>query len=323
MSPYLSFWIAWAVGLLALLGAWPRLTGLTLRGPWSWLAAFWLAMGIAEALVQSQTDDVGEPMWAAAARYIAAIGVFCPVMSVLGAKRPQHTAWHFIVGSLWVVLVLPAAEVLVLHPGQELFVLDARAWFLTILIGMGTLHLLMTRFWLAGLLFAFGQVALLGQYLPLIAGSESWNQQGWGPAWGAAAFAAAMVIAWLTRAPAVDSRWDRLWFDFRDMYGVLWALRVASRVNEAASLNDWPIELRWQGFVKKPSGVTMQEPPADIAEALDSCLRNLLRRFVSTEWTSERLNSDASTTAATGDLSMETAEDAAGAANVAESDSAR
>ena len=252
--------------------------------------AFWLAVGTTEAIIQWQTTAVGEPTWAAAARYMAAIGVFCPVMSVLGAKRPQHTAWHFIVGSLWVVLILPAAEVLVLHPGQELFVHDARAWFLTVLIGIGTLHLLMTRFWISGLLFAFGQVALLGQYLPIALGASHWSQGVWGPAWAVAACAAAMVTAWLTKPSSADSRWDRLWLDFRDMYGVLWALRVAARVNEAASLNQWPIELTWQGFIHAPSEEPMVEPPDEISGALDNCVRNLLRRFVSPQWISNRLH---------------------------------
>lgn len=289
MSPGVCFWISWSVGLLVLAAAWSRLAGLTLRGSWSWLAAFWLALAAAEILIHTNTSDIGEPTWSGAARYIAAIGVFCPVMSVLGAKRPQHGAWHFVVGSLWVVLALPAMEVLVLHPGQELFIHDARAWFLTILIGMGTLHLLMTRFWVSGLLCGFGQLALLGAHLPLGLISSEWNRPGWGSAWGVVALATAMSIAWLTRARPVDSRWDRAWIDFRDMYGVLWALRVAHRVNEAAAINDWPIELRWSGFVNTPSGAAMDEPPTEIVQPLKNCLRSLLRRFVSSQWINDRL----------------------------------
>ncbi len=50
-------------------------------------------------------------------RYLVAITTFLPGMAVLGAKRPQHWGWQFIVATLWVTLAWPALESLATgHP---------------------------------------------------------------------------------------------------------------------------------------------------------------------------------------------------------------
>ncbi|MCA9174572.1 MAG: hypothetical protein KDB14_08800 [Planctomycetales bacterium] len=216
-------------------------------------------------------------------QFAVAMGTFCPVMSVLGAKRPQHQAWHFIVLSLWVVLILPAAEVLVLHPGQELEVHDSRAWFLLGLLLVNATHFVTTRFLPAGALLAAGQFLLLGRHLP-------WGLlREWSPATAFAAltlaqccFAGAVVVAWAIPAASGTER-DRRWRSFRDRYGMLWALRVAQRVNEVAAANQWPLSLEWDGFHDR-EGAPLAELPVEVERELDVCLRNLLRRFVSPVW---------------------------------------
>ncbi len=46
----------------------------------------------------------------------------------------------------------------------------------------------------------------------------------------------------------VGRRYDRVWTDFRDLFGTVWSLRVMERVNETARLQQWNWELTWSGF---------------------------------------------------------------------------
>jgi hypothetical protein len=73
---------------------------------------------------------------------------------------------------------------------------------------------------------------------------------------------------------------DRVWLDFRDLLGTMWALRVLERINAASSQNGWGARLTWRRWI------VSQAPP----EALQRSLRMLLRRFVSEQWIDERLN---------------------------------
>ena len=41
---------------------------------------------------------------------------------------------------------------------------------------------------------------------------------------------------------------ERLWFGFRDRWGVVWALRTQERFNRAAELARWPFRLTWFGL---------------------------------------------------------------------------
>lgn len=289
MNPTALFWIAWCIGLLCWLAVLPRLSGLTLLGAAGWAGAAWAALAVCQAVIQANVNEWGEPTWGAALRFAAAAGAFAPVMSVLGAKRPQHTMWHFIVLSLWGVLALPSLELLVLQPGQQLEVHDARAWFLVVLIFVAGTHLLATRFWLSGLLLGAGLTLLFAPHLPMAPAAA--RSEGWAPwlfAGATATLAAAMLTAWLTRSSRRATAWDQLWSDFRDAYGALWALRVAQRINDAASTSGWPVQLQWHGFLDDDHQPLETVDP-QWRQGFEHCLRGLLRRFVSPEWIDKRL----------------------------------
>ena len=83
------------------------------------------------------------------------------------------------------------------------------------------------------------------------------------------------------------SRFDRVWVDFRDLFGVVWARRIADRVNEAAAQGNWPVRLASWGFVPiDPHG---PEFNAEQSAQVEQTLRWLLRRFVDPEWIDERM----------------------------------
>ncbi len=60
---------------------------------------------------------------------IAICSTFCPLVSLLGAKRPQNKAWQWIVASFWIIAALPAIEGLALQPGEALTVPIVWRWF--------------------------------------------------------------------------------------------------------------------------------------------------------------------------------------------------
>ena len=209
-------------------------------------------------------------------RFVAAAATFSPLMAVLGAKRPQHWGWQWVVASLWAVLVWPAGQAALAGTGMDLFV----AWklFLLALVGMGLVNYLPTRYWSAAMLVAVGQLALLWEFL--------WPHQQQPidhlPLAGLASFLAATVAAFLSHrwnaknqeSNTLESHTTR-WLSFRDAFGLLWGLRILGRVNETAELKKWPMRLHWNGFQLEantsPSETQLQE--------LDDAFATLMRRF--------------------------------------------
>jgi hypothetical protein len=235
----------------------------------------------------------GLALWGAAELFrlegplrFAAIGLsFCPAVALVGAKRPQHLAWNFVVASLWAIVVLPAAEAMFLHPGRPLEMGDARGWFLWILILLAPVNFILTRHWPSALLLAAGQIVALGEHLPLIRRELMAHAA----LLGLVLAALAMCVAWMTSASARRSlAYDRLWLDFRNTFGLLWSLRVQERINAAAKQYDWPLELAWSGFCEKSNGAPLIEVDPAIEPALRTTVKGLLRRFVSNRWIADR-----------------------------------
>lgn len=271
--------------LMLVLGlVWKRkhLIGTTLTGPWWWTLTVIVVIGATEVvLAVSQADTVTADAW----RFAVGVGAFCPLMSLIGAKRPQDRAWHFIVLSLWGMLALPALEGLVLRPGQPLAIIDARAWFLIGLIGLNVLVLLPTRRWLAALLVGAGQTWLLWSYLPWVEGETSAARV----AAACLLWVLALVVVALQRPRVGLAPLDLLWLDFRDAFGALWAARVLERVNAAAVMYHWPFRLGWSGFHAADNPLLPAEITPEQAGEVRQTLVNLLRRFVSNAWIEKRL----------------------------------
>jgi hypothetical protein len=92
----------------------------------------------------------------------------------------------------------------------------------------------------------------------------------------------------LTGTPLSSSlSWNRLWTDFRNLFGIVWALRIAERVNAQAAKEGWGVRLGMRGFIDARSGERVEPPQED--PQIDHTLRWLLRRFVDDEWIDSRL----------------------------------
>jgi hypothetical protein len=280
--------------LVAGLAAWswrlPQVRGTTLVAPWCWSLVVLVSLAASEILIGISGSPV--PAWAAHLRFAAAMTTFCPVMAVLGAKRPQNLGWQFVVFSLLAILCLPILEWLLFGGRSEIH--PARFWFLAILIALGALNAVGTRHWLSSLLYCAGQVMLIS---PFFSAQGLLSQS---PA--AIAGLAVLVLAWVTiaaqmpRPQPAATPLDRVWLDFRDAFGVVWAWRVADRMNASASMYDWPVMLSWRGFRRSgatgglPTGVDTKEAIAwEIPQSVEESLRTLLRRFVSSHWIDARL----------------------------------
>ncbi len=220
--------------------------------------------------------------WLSPLRFCAAALSFCPFVAVLGAKRPQHLTWNFVVLSLWGIVSLSALTTLAMQRNDHFVLGDARAWLLWVLILMGLVNYLPTRNRFAALLVALGQVILFATHLPLMRSIPWLTNLPAAPSLALFFFAIALAVSKLGGKPANES-FDRLWLDFRDLYGLLWGLRLQERVNAASLAAKWEIELQWNGF---PS----QGIPAKHREALRQAMTGLLRRFVSHEWIAARLD---------------------------------
>lgn len=266
--------------------------GTTLLRPWVWLIVATGTPAIVESLVWLQTRDPATELessigWIAASRFVGAASLLLPVVSLLGAKRPQDRAWHLIVLSLWVVLVLPAAESYLLRSGGSIQIHDARGWFLWILVFTGLVNYLPTKHWLACLLFAAAQIAMLAGYLPLLK-SAAGNATCW-PA--LSAFLVCSAVG-LCAASAIRNRNDRplgdspgndannrkfYWQAFCDSFGFLWGMRVAERVNALSGRSR--LRLDWRRIVE-----TESNGDEDADSVFQQNYRSHLLRFVDDDW---------------------------------------
>jgi hypothetical protein len=276
----LSLWIIVWLGV-----AWRRARGTTLRAPLAWAMFSTFALLACRIFVRDGVHVTqSEAAWAEWMQYLAAVTTFCPVMGVLGAKRPQDRGWQFIVATLWIVLALPAWQRGLLASAQRLEMHAAWRGFLIILILIGLANYALTRYGISAIAFAAAQWLWLRPAFdatapagPQIIGNAPW--------WCAAlsvtlAAGCGLLGSWKPRG------WDRVWRDFRDAYGSVWALRLAERVNQVATQEKLPLRLTWFGFVSTGSAerTTVQSMPAPARIALTTALR----RFVSQEWVEQR-----------------------------------
>ena len=279
-----------AIGLLLVvgLGALQRGRGLvrdtTLTAAWGWAVAAVVAVGGMELL---HWLIGGEPATGTVSltRYLAALLTLGPAMSVLGAKRPQHRGWQFIVFSLLVVLALPAAQAAMFRPGAALVLPPAWAVFLGVLLIVGVVNHLPSRFGVPSFLSGLGQFALFTPYQPWwdVPRPELW------PAIGLVLIVTAAVLAVSMPCKPATSRLplDRLWLDFRDLVGMAWGLRVAERFNGTARTQGWNVTLHWHGLADVSGGQPSLSP--EVEQAAQRSLASLVGLFAAPTWIADRL----------------------------------
>ncbi len=250
--------------------------GTTLTAPLNWAMLSAVLMLLASWFA-GESSLVENSLRRSAIWYAVGCSTFCPLMAVLGAKRPQNRGWQWVVITLWLILIWPALQALALPVGPRLELFAAWKLFLFALVGLGLLNYLPTRHGLSAMLAATGQWYLLSDYLGLES-STPWRLS---IAVGCFLVAALLVLLRPSR-PANDQGLDALterWLRFRNAFGAFWGLRIQQRVNETAKLRNWPVHLTWVGFETIADRTSRQPTESEFAEIKQS-LDTLLRRFL-------------------------------------------
>jgi hypothetical protein len=257
--------------VVALYGA-KKWRGTTLMMPCLWVATSAAALAVlaVNEIVWPNADGIGM----SAIRFAAYASTLCPIVAVLGAKRPQDRGWQWVVLTLWLVIVWPAVQSLANPAGPRVELAPLWKMFVVGVVALGPLNYIATRITVPTVLTAIGQAVLLSEYLGFRE-SNIWHL----PAALTCFLLAAVIMAAPEMKKAGGSNVCRTqtarWLKFRDCYGAFWAIRILQRVNETAGLRDWPVQLTWHGFEKVGEQLPDTVQEAEIEQTLDT----LLRRF--------------------------------------------
>jgi hypothetical protein len=302
-----------------------ELRGTTLLAPWRWACLSFATLASGAVFVAWPSVDLS-PGGADHLHYLAGTTTLAPFVALLGARRPQDRAWQWIVLALLLLLALPCGKAFIFDSGAPPAPHAAWRLLMAILVSSQLANHLPTSFWPSALLAGLAQLGWLAGYLHGVAirpsgiGSNGNGSNGTGlnGTWTLAGLALAAAAIWLVRLPMKRRRLprrpiDRLWLEFRDAYGALWALRVAERFNASAAMYGWPARLRWGGMREAEGGVLAvggdestdtskdcklqvgeqgrlpEVSERDVTAAMRQNLKTLLWRFVSPEWIAERL----------------------------------
>jgi hypothetical protein len=206
-----------------------------------------------------------------AARYLALGLTGCAGVAVLGARRPGVGPWNCVVLGLVAVLLLPLGESRLL--GGPLQLGAPRTLFLAGTLVVAVVNYLPTRFAPAALLLA---AAGAGELLALVGTEAATAMQGMILAISRLLLASIPWVAYAQGRRRAPAEFDRLWLDFRDRFGLVWAHRVRDQFNRAAANAGWPVHLRWRGLRLLPGAPA---PDTETQTAIVAALRALLKRF--------------------------------------------
>ncbi len=246
----------------------------TLRAPCVWTMAAITGI-VLEALVETFTAEPAAK-WLQVTRFSAAALTLCPTMAILGAKRPQHAAWQWVVVALLAVLLLQPLQWWLLSGGSHFNLFTAWKLLIVAIIGLGIFNYLPTRNAVPSCLAAAGQLLAVW---PWLTDTPAWKH---GIAASGCCFAAAIVLAaWAARRaspgplPRTEVPIEIQWREFRDVWGAFWALRVLQRVNQVAASEASPVRLTWQGFVGPDPAVAIA-PPTVVVRTFEALLSRFL-----------------------------------------------
>jgi hypothetical protein len=264
---------------------WKAAQGTSLRGALVWAGLALLLAFLAQVIGSGEPVGSGQP-WTGRLTYLTVLAILAALISVFGARTPGSGAWAILMVLLVVVMLIPwleAAGRLRREAGLGLVRLDS-PWslFYVLLVIGGVTNYLPTRYGPAAAMLGAG---LLAEYLVLtrtdwtdLARARIWEFTGW-----TLAASAWCVEQCAPRTLSGRTDLERLWFSFRDHWGVVWGLRTRDRFNRSAELAGWPLRLTWFGLAPASSASAQTESEGPVPRQAEATLRNLIRRFVTSE----------------------------------------
>ncbi len=255
--------------------------GTTLVTAWRWAAAAWMLWVVGWIAAGFHLPpSLQNQIW-----YAAGVLGLCPPISVLGAKRPGSRVWAaFVVLPLVLVFSWPAAAAWVRQfPPEPLHLETPMLLGYSLVLVMGYGNYLGTRHTLISLMTAAGLGWLVFQLFQTAQPKESLI-----PIGPTALVVTAAVFPLFVKTPTEPAGgFDRLWRDFQEAFGIVWAKRVMDRVNHIARQEQWSARLEMDG-VTWNADVT-ESDRQHTQDLMDHTFRWLFRRFVDPAWIEERL----------------------------------
>ena len=282
----------------------------TLMTAWSWgfvASTAWVVMWWVDCCLHAISPAVADHGW-----YGCAVLALCPPIAVLGSRRPGTRVWSWfilvpmVLALSWPILALRlrGAEL----RGLQLEAPQLMALILVLVMGIG--NYLGTRYTISAMFFAAAQLSIIFSFF--IASPEGRTDRSLIRFGSTAIMALAILSTRNSKRPGPRTRFDRVWFDFFDTFGIVWGRRIQDRVNVIAQKENWPIRLELDGFVANegtasaavdsltcdPLNASLMQPAIGltageelVATRIDHTLRWLLRRFVDAGWIDQRLES--------------------------------
>lgn len=263
-----------------------RGTTLLTAGGWSvaGLIAWWFAV-LCENLgltSRSATDLL---------YYLTSVLLLCPGIAVLGARRPGHVTWNFFVlFPLVAVLLWPAVASVPLVEKDAALDLETPPLIGFALVAvMGTGNYFGTRFTLPAMVHAATLFLLSVSMWVSATDLALIPERTLARHMAAVAFMISVAVAALRAGESAEdlNSHERLWLDFVDQFGLVWAKRVMDRLNEAARHENWSAEFQWHGILRNPQATDDERSRTNAR--VEHNTRWLLKRFVNPEWIEKRL----------------------------------
>lgn len=246
----------------------------------------WLLAGVGSLRILNFSEGIRDQLW-----YWAVVLSCCGPISTLGARRPTSRVWTlFIILPLILVLGWPAVTaVYVRFPNPV--ALDIQfpvlmGFGLVLLMGCG--NFLGTRY---GLSVTLGGTAVslnlvtVSQWCTEFAAPQLDTLRGI----SAVMYGLAILhgLRQSSREAISTGRFDDLWFDFRDAFGIVWSIRIQERINQTAHQEKWVARLGSHGM--EWDAQATEEDRIRTEQRLEHTFRWLFRRFVEESWIESRL----------------------------------
>lgn len=279
--------------------------GTTLTTAWTWsvlAATAWTVTWFADSCWQQIPTAIADHVW-----YACAVLSLCPPIAVLGSRRPGTRVWTaFILLPMLLALCWPVGASW--FQGSELRGLQLEApqllaFVLVLVMGVG--NYCGTAFTLSALLYGgslFTMVLSSSELAPSWLTPPSTTRF-----WCTNVVILAVLLSKVSTRPTPATRFDRLWFDFFDMFGLVWGRRIQDRINFIANSEGLAAHLELEGFVwskstsefksERISDLDSSQPEIQLSLRdpeirVEEILRWLLRRFVDPVWIDERIGTE-------------------------------
>ena len=283
-----------ALAWRAVLGTRHAVRATTLHSAWLWVVsalALWTVSWASDHGLRIASSSVADHLW-----YASAVLALCPPIAVLGSRRPGTRVWTwFIQFPLLLVLGWPVVSLWLQGSevrGLQLETPQVVAYLLVLVMGAG--NYCGTRFTLPILCYAAACWILVVSSSVLC---PVWLADRWWARLLATGLLVAAVLIASRSGPQYSqttNRFDRLWLDFFDTFGVVWGCRIQHRVSFIAEKEQWPARLERHGFVWADTSEGTLDRAATEAR-IEHTFRWLLRRFVDPSWIDDRLGSTQTT----------------------------